>query len=417
MKYEKIPAFLPAVLLLFAVAASAQGLRLADLEKLALEKNPVIAQAAARVDSARGTAKQVGLYPNPMVGVTGDEMKRSPVMRGGEIGVFVQQEVVLGGKLAKGRRTLEHDVSVAESEGSAKRLKLLNEVRRSFYRTLAVQRRLEVRAQLSALARDAVSVSGQLRNIGLADLPDVLQTEIEEQRADLALNSARNELDQVWKQLAAAVGDPSLKPEPLIGDIEQLPDLDLEASLSALLRDSPEVKSAQIGVTRAESALSRAQAERIPNLDIRGGVRENRELLDAGQRPVGLEGFFDVGVRIPLFDRNQGAIQSARADINVAQKEVERVQLSLRTRLAAAYREYLDARSAAGRYKAEMLPRAQKAYDMYLARFRQMSAAYPLVMMAQRTLFQLQEEYNESLSVAWSRAIEIQGLLLMDYDR
>src|SRR5260221_11777235 len=45
-----------------------QPLTIDDLEALALENNPTIAQAAASIDMASGQMRQVGLYPNPQVG-------------------------------------------------------------------------------------------------------------------------------------------------------------------------------------------------------------------------------------------------------------------------------------------------------------------------------------------------------------
>ena len=59
-----------------------------------------------------------------------------------------------------------------------------------------------------------------------------------------------------------------------------------------------------------------------------------------------------------------------------------------------------------------MIPKAQQAYDLYLNSFRGMAAAYPQVLISQRNLFQLQEDYVNVLVVAWQRAVEIQGLLL-----
>ena len=59
-----------------------------------------------------------------------------------------------------------------------------------------------------------------------------------------------------------------------------------------------------------------------------------------------------------------------------------------------------------------MIPRAQKAYDLYLNSFRQMAAAYPQVLIAQRNLFHLQEDYVTALVKTWRNAIEIRGLLL-----
>lgn len=391
---------------------AADVLRLEDIEKIALQKNPTLRQAEARVRAAQGLAVQAGLYPNPSVGATGEELAPGPVIRWGEIGFFVQHEIVLGGKLGKSRRTAEQDVVRARAELEAQRLKILNTARKLFYRALASQRKIEVRTRLSALVREAVAVSRQLQNIGQADVPDVLEIEVEDQRADVALTIARNEFAQVWRQLAAAIGDPELPPAMLDGDLEDIPVIDEEEALAGLLRNSPETRFAEAGIARADAALTRARVEKIPNLGVRGGLRYNRELLEPGPTPVGLEGFFDVGVRIPLFDRNQGAVAAARADLDAARAELERVRLSLRSRLAAVYRDYLDARAMAERYASDILPRAEKAYALYLSSYRRMAAAYPQVLIAQRTLFQSQEEYTDALARAWSAAIEIRGLLL-----
>src|SRR5690242_11109443 len=99
-----LPLFVSVVL---SVPVFAQEMRLEDLENIAMEKNPTLLQAEANIKAAQGRAKQAGLYPNPTVGPTGDEISPGPIIRGGEVGAFVQQEIVLGGKLGKSRRTAE----------------------------------------------------------------------------------------------------------------------------------------------------------------------------------------------------------------------------------------------------------------------------------------------------------------------
>lgn len=66
----------------------------------------------------------------------------------------------------------------------------------------------------------------------------------------------------------------------------------------------------------------------------------------------------------------------------------------------------------AEKYGSEMIPKAQKAYELYLKSFQQMAAAYPQVLIAQRNLFQLQEDFITVLVNGWHSVIEIQGLLL-----
>jgi cobalt-zinc-cadmium efflux system outer membrane protein len=51
---------------------------------------------------------------------------------------------------------------------------------------------------------------------------------------------------------------------------------------------------------------------------------------------------------------------------------------------------------------------------MYLANFRQMAAAYPQVLIAQRTLFQVEVEYAKALVQLRERAVGLRGFLLED---
>ena len=89
---------------LSAAAQTAQErLRLEDLEKMALENNPTLAQAAADIRAAEGRRLQAGLYPNPTIGAIGDENTPGPIIRGGEFGVYVEQRFVTARKLGKSR--------------------------------------------------------------------------------------------------------------------------------------------------------------------------------------------------------------------------------------------------------------------------------------------------------------------------
>ena len=58
------------------------------------------------------------------------------------------------------------------------------------------------------------------------------------------------------------------------------------------------------------------------------------------------------------------------------------------------------------------MPRAREAYQTYLTNFRQMAAAYPQVLIAQRTLFQVEVEYARALVQLRERAVGLRGFLL-----
>src|SRR5258708_6365620 len=91
-----------------AHAAVPTAINLADLEQMALQGNPTLAQAAAAVDASRGKALQAGLCPNPTIGYRGENIGIEGTA--GEFqGGFVQQTIVTAGKrrLSRGEKNPE----------------------------------------------------------------------------------------------------------------------------------------------------------------------------------------------------------------------------------------------------------------------------------------------------------------------
>ena len=77
---------LNSLILAASVAAAQTPITLADLEKMALERNPTIAQAQTDVKIAAARAQQAGLYPNPTLSAVGEHIATGPIIRGGEFG-------------------------------------------------------------------------------------------------------------------------------------------------------------------------------------------------------------------------------------------------------------------------------------------------------------------------------------------
>ena len=387
---------------------------LEEFERLALARNPAVAQAEAAIQSAAGRTQQAGLKPNPVLGANGEHV--AGVTNGGAVGGFVSQRFVTAGKLRLSQAVARHEQTQVERDLETQKLRVRNAVRMLFYQALAEQRRLKVREEMTGYAQRSVAIARELANVGLLDKPQVLAAEIDLQRIELDTISARNALTRTWRQLAALVNQPELAPAELAGELDQLPAVEIEAALQRIFAESPELRSAEAGVLRAESALRRAKVDKIPDLQVRAGVRRNGEWTElpapAPLRRVGAEGIFDVGFEIPLFNRNQGNITAARADVTRAKLAVERRRLALRTRLAGLGREFANAQTAAERYRTQMIPRATEAYQLYTANYRQMAAPYTQVLMTQRSLIELQEAYVNALAAAWRSAVEIDGLLI-----
>ena len=394
-------------------------LALEQLERMALQNNPTVHQASSAVDAARGRARQAGAWPNPTIGYVAEEVSWGPAIRGGEHGFFATQAIPLGGKLRLGRAVFEREVDQAESLAALQQQRIVSAVRTLYYEVLTIERRIEVLDRLAQLASEAVGVTRQLFNVGAADRPDVLEAEIEARRMQLDLTAARNTRFATWRRLAATVGDRALIPRPLATSLEAaVPELDRDTALKLTLGRSPEILAARAEIERNRAIVSRARKETFPDLFLQGGLAYNRELLETtgggAPRPVGREGSFEIGMSVPLFNRNQGAVAAARAEQGRAEAELLRLELSIESRIATVFDAYLTSLRAAEAYRDEMLPLAEEAYGLYLARYREAAAAYPQVLIAQRTLFQLNVEYLEDLEVAWRAALRLQGFLVED---
>jgi len=395
--------------------ASAPAYTLEQLEKLALEKNPTLIQAEAEVRAAKGRRTQAGLLPNPTVGYTGEEI-RGGSFGGGQHGGFIEQTFVLGGKLGLARNAAQQEITMAEIEVEEQKLRVQNSVRRVYFEVLADQEQLALERSGVAIAEEMHKTAQRLRNIGMADASEVLQAEIQVNRAQLSLMMQEHRLRRQWKLLASVVGEPALERRTLAGQLDQeLPPLNVEELVESLVRSSPAIRIAEANVARSQALLARARKEYVPDLSVRAGLQQNREIVGPGpSQRAGLQGFAEIGITLPIFNRNQGNVQSGLAELDRARADQVRVGLVLRERAASVVQDYSDARATVETYQKQVLPKARQVYEMNLKAWGQMGTSYPQVLSAQRNLYELQREYIDALRTLRASSIALQGYLLTD---
>ena len=409
MSMEKPPTPVPE--LLEGIAARTPR-KLEDFLALADKSNPTLQQAAAIIRRSEAQAKQAALYPNPSVGYEGDQI-RGGSYGGGEQGGFVAQTIVLGGKLGLRRDVYEQQKQADQLAAEAQLARVHNDVAQSFYDTLAAQQMVAVRGRLLGLAGDAVQTAHQLANVGQADAPDVLQAEVEAEQAAIDYTAAQRMFLQRFRSLAALSGSPTTEVAPLDADLTAPPEIDPARTIDTMVQQAPTVRQAQQQAAVAEARLEDARREVVPDLQLRAGEQQNLEALaEAPGRKTGAQSFASVGIELPLWNRNQGNKQAAEAQLMEARQEITRNQLSLRQRAETLAQNYLSAKEEAERYRTALLPRARRAYELYLDKYRNMAQAYPQVIVSQRTLFELEVHYIDSLDRIWQNAIALQNFTL-----
>ncbi len=401
---------LPAPELLTEVA-SRKPITLDQWQQWAETSNPTLAQARANQQRSQAQGQQAALLPNPTIGYSGDHI-RGGSYGGGEQGAFIQQTIVMGGKLGL-RRDIYTQQATADSIAiDEQHYRIRGDIARAFYRALAAQSIVTTRQHLMQLAKDSVETSHRMANLGQVDSPDILQAEVEAEQAKMDYVDAQRDYLQRFRVLAALGGQPDLPTSPLTGDLEQTPNLNADEAIAKIIADSPTLKRAQQQANVATAELKSAKHEPIPNLTVQAGEWYSGEKLDGANKQAGWMSFAQAGVEVPLWNRNQGAIAAANADVARAQSEITRTQLQLKQNAEPLAQQYLSARFQAERYRDQLLPRAQRAYDLYNMKYQQMAAAYPQVLTSQRTLFQLQIAYLRALEQEWVSAVGLENYTL-----
>src|SRR6185369_4361885 len=78
------------------------------------------------------------------------------------------------------------------------------------------------------------------------------------------------------------------------------------------------------------------------------------------------------------------------------------------------FARYQDALRVSDAYRKEIIPRADQAYQLYLAKYQEMAAAYPQVLIARRTWLQVNLDYVSALEQLYQAALPLQGFMVTD---
>jgi cobalt-zinc-cadmium efflux system outer membrane protein len=277
-----------------------------------------------------------------------------------------------------------------------------------FYQTLAAQRRLELANEFVQIADDAAKRTRQRREKGDASEPDALQTEIQLNQVELERQQAQMSLRASWKQLAAVAGCPDLAMSDLDGELPIAAEqFDWNVVYQRLLAGSPEVHSAQAGISQARANWERQEVQAIPNVSVMvaGG---HDQATDNGMMNA------QIGVPLPIWNRNQGNTYAAYSEYCRATQDLERRQLSIRSRLAATARDYDSASIAMEKYQSSIVPKAEEMLNLSEQAYEAGEISYLQVLIVRRTYFESNLGLVEAQSrLAASRAL-LNGMLLSD---
>jgi cobalt-zinc-cadmium efflux system outer membrane protein len=375
-----------------------------DCIAVALQNHPKITTARAAIDAARGKALQAGLYPNPTMG------QFSPQVAGPESqwAGFASQDIVTGGKLRLQQQAALREVQAAEWRLVRARFDVMAAVRRDFYLLLVAQRRQEIFTLLLEIANRSFDIGRRLAEAGEGTRADVLFWSLERDQAEVRLLNAGVTIEANRRKLAVEMAVPRELIGTVRGDLlEKLPDFDIAGLQEAVVGRNALPRAASAEIARAEWALDRARVEPIPNINVMGGAQRQ-------YGPFQNQGIYQVMVEVPLFDRNQGNVRAAVADIAAARADMRNIELDLAARAAATMNVFRQSQRTVAWYESAILPKARETVEVTQRLYGQGEVTFLSLLQAQKILTELELAYVEAQAERWTSAVEIADLLQLD---
>jgi cobalt-zinc-cadmium efflux system outer membrane protein len=353
----------------------------------AMDRHPLLLEAAAREKGAAGAVSTARALPNPIFGAAaGEGRPRDGGAARREWGYSV--ELPLEYLATRGSRV---DAARAAQEGvrqdaKSVRLQVSRELRRTFVAVVHGQSVVEAGDELVGQAAQLAALVRKRAERGEGRPTEVPRVEIELERLRSAVERARATVAAQRLRLSIWLGTPVGRVESDLAAPLPLPPL---AELQErVLASSPVVQASRARLQAAAEEASAERWERMPKFSV--GAAHVEE-LDRKASTV------TANVTLPLWNWNQGKIRQAEAVQEGERARLDATSRELTAGLSDAWRGCAAGQAATRRFREEILPRAESSARTLGRAFELGEAGLLDVIDSRRVLLETRREYLDLL--------------------
>ena len=216
----------------------------------------------------------------------------------------------------------EMDLHNAELALRRARSDLATQVRNAYFAVLVAKETVRVNAALAHFTDEVYRLQADLLAGGFAAPYEPAALRAQAYTARLAYKQAIQTYIYSWKQLVAAINVRQLPLSEVAGRVDSaIPYYDFDAILAYVLRNHTDVLTARNGIDKARYNLKLAQVTPVPDVDVNMAVLKDYSLAPKQACPT-----LTLGVPLPVWDRNKGAIMAAESALVRAEEEPHRVE-------------------------------------------------------------------------------------------
>jgi multidrug efflux system outer membrane protein len=281
----------------------------------ALERNPTLQAAAARIDQARAAARLAGAGNLPSVGASvsaSHGQAPAPTITGGTsaevsssygLSLNVSWEPDLWGRVRAGESAAMADVQAAQARLRGAKLSLIGQVAKVWF--AATEARMQIRLAEETLDNFTTSlarIEARFENGVLSPL-DVRLARLNVATSEALVNRRRLQFDSARRQLEILLGD---YPAGEIAAATDLPDVTIAVPAglpSDLLRRRPDLVAVERQLAAADARIDEARAAFFPSLSFSASFGQRSGELDTLFDPQQLVWNLAANLLAPIFER------------------------------------------------------------------------------------------------------------------
>lgn len=372
----------------------------------ALLHNPELATYPFEIRAEEARALQEGLLPNPALSTELENFGRvggGSGVEGSRTTISLTQLLELGGKREKRRTVAKLESKLASWDYERARVDVAAKTLKAFVGGLVAQERVALTGVLLKLAEDSAAAVHRQAGAGATSPVEVTRADAAVAQAQALRARREREFRAARVALATTWGSATPSFAALAGTLEPLRAPRPLAALRAELQANPDIARFGTAVARAQASVELEAARRIPDVTLRVGARR---FISAEADAFVAE----LSVPLPLFNRNQGALQEAYERLGQTRAEEHAVTVGADTALSTTYEELVAAFEQAQDLRTQVLPRMRLALDGSRRGYVAGQLRYLDVLDAQRTVAEVQGEYLDALARYHASAADVERL-------
>ena len=373
---------------------------------LARQFNPGLSSASREREAADAAVVQARAWPNPVFEAQVEDLRRD----NRTTTLQLSQPIELGGKRAARAAAAERARDQAASALLARRSELRASTITLFFDVLAAQERLRLAQDSAGLAEAATRAAVNRVAAGKVAPLEESRARVAEAGVRVELLQAEGALRSARRQLAALWGNANPRFTNADGAIGLLPASTADA-VQVRLSDAPVLRQARLEVERRQALSALEQARRVPDITVSLGAKRVPADESMGSGSGRNQVVVGVSVPLPIFDTNRGNVAEALSREEKARDDLLAAELQLHADVAQATERLRSACATAETLQRDALPGAEAAYKAAARGFELGKFSFLEALDAQRTLFQVRNQYLLAAAEAHRSASELDRLL------